>query len=308
MTGQAHTQIKIARRSAAFPRFALPGDAEALAVAHAGGNLDFVILGDRNLAGAAAIRTDIAALDAGAAAIGANGVAPEGDGSDSAVHNLLQRDHQNGFYVMASIRLGFGKTLTPGGSASAAKKLLEKITETGAVEFKRLAPWLRAGLSAVSAIKRAAGRRPETGSILPIGAQLVVFLAFVRVGQDFVGLIDDLKFFLGGLLVFVLGHVGVVLAGQGAEGLADFVGTGGARNTESLIIIFVFNRHNLWVTGLARLAAKGDFYCGCFPGRNADMNRIYRINHRQGHCCPDLPQSYLYFSAKFFIFFTLICL
>ena len=266
MAGQADAQEKVSRRAAAFPGFALAGDAQALAVADAGGDFHLVSLGEGNLARAAAVGTYAPAFGPGAVAFGAEGVAPQADGTHRAVHRLLQRHHEHRLDVLAASGLGFVQAAAPGRAAAPAEKLLEEIAEAGAAEFKTFARIRRAGPPAVGPIGWAAGRGPEPGAFLPIGAQFMVLLAFLRVAEDFVGLVDGLEFLLGGLLVFFLGDIGVVLTGQGAEGLANLVGAGGARDAESLVIIFKFNRHIMADTistscaGARPLLLK-DYYC-----------------------------------------------
>ena len=85
------------------------------------------------------------------------------------------------------------------------------------------------------------GRRPETSAFLPIRVEFIVALALLWVAEDFVGFVDLLELFLGGLLV--LGHVGMVLAGQLAKGLLDLFVAGITRHSESGVVIFELNGH-----------------------------------------------------------------
>src|SRR5438270_891060 len=95
-------------------------------------------------------------------------------------------------------------------------------------------------------------RRTEFGARSPIGPQLIIFLALGRIAQHFIGLVDFFKFFLG--LFFVFGDVGMIFAGELAEGLFDVRTTGGARNTQGLVIIFVTDGH-LLVSAIRRTTA-----------------------------------------------------
>src|SRR5438105_7165852 len=108
-------------------------------------------------------------------------------------------------------------------AATAAKKSFKKIAESGAVEFKLDT----AATVAARLIKSTAGltaplrRRLESARLVPIGAELIVLLALLRIAQDFVGFIDLLKFFFGRLLV--LGDVGMIFARQFPERAFDLV-------------------------------------------------------------------------------------
>src|SRR6185369_8761880 len=116
--------------------------------------------------------------------------------------------------------------------------LLEEIAETGAVEMELEV--LRAGRSLASAVLPA-GRRLETGAVLPARAQLVVLLALLWIAEDFIRFVDFLELFLGGLFVF--SHIRVILAGQLAEGFFYVLSAGVARHAKGRVIIFEFNRH-----------------------------------------------------------------
>ena len=86
-----------------------------------------------------------------------------------------------------------------------------------------------------------------------LGNPLVVFGAFLRVGQDFVGLVDELHDAVG---IGVGVQIGVVLFGQAAVGLADGlrVGIGGdvqvvvvrADSHEVCCVLLVFIKRRAW--------------------------------------------------------------
>ena len=119
----------------------------------------------------------------------------------------------------------------------AAEHLLEKITEAGAAEVELLP-----GAVEPAAPARAAGRRPELRALLPVRAQLVVFLPLGRIAQNLVGLVDLLEFLFR--LLFVFGHVRVVLARELAEGFFNFVLARAARDAEHSVVVFEFHTHN----------------------------------------------------------------
>src|ERR1019366_1649603 len=185
MLGETDPQIQIAILTAAAAAFAASGEAQFLALADAGRNFHLMRL-------VAVAVTDV-------------------DGAHGAARGFLQRDHD----VALDVRAAFGKILlrdisAPAKSAAAraahprAEHLLEEIAETGAAEMNLLAAGGASAAKTLAAAKATvAGRGPELRAGFPVRAQLVVFLAFVRVGQNFVGLVDLLEFLLG--LLFFLG-------------------------------------------------------------------------------------------------------
>ena len=91
-----------------------------------------------------------------------------------------------------------------------------------------------------------AGKSAALLSCLPIGtvpilSQFIVLAAFVRIAEDFVGLIDFAELGVG--LGFIFRHIGVKLPGQLAEGLLDFRATGFFIDAEDLVIVLKINRH-----------------------------------------------------------------
>src|SRR5260370_84799 len=73
---------------------------------------------------------------------------------------------------------------------------------------------IRPAATAAALIRSAAGltaplrRRLKTARLVPSRTELIVFLALRRIAQDFVGLVDLLKFFLGRF--FILGDIGMI--------------------------------------------------------------------------------------------------
>ena len=78
-------------------------------------------------------------------------------------------------------------------------------------------------------------------TLLPVCTESVVFLAFLRIAENFIRFVDFLEFFLRHL--FVLGNVRMVLAGEFAKGFFYFLIAGSAADAECGVIIFEFNRH-----------------------------------------------------------------
>src|SRR5580704_13863743 len=118
-------------------------------------------------------------------------------------------------------------------SAATAKELLEEIAETRTVKMK-LGTVLETAVESALRLRRAFG-------MVPILAQFVVLAPFDRVAQDFVGFVDLLELFLGG--GFVLGDVGMIFAGERAEGLFDFGVGGVSRHAEHGVVVLEFNGH-----------------------------------------------------------------
>src|SRR5262249_9240230 len=126
-----------------------------------------------------------------------------------------------------------------GGPATpAAEKRFEEIAEPGSAKLELnpaaavAAPLIKSTAWLLSFPLR---RWLETAGPVPISAKLIVFLALFWIAQNLVGLVDLLKFFFGGL--FVLGHVGVILARQLAKRAANFLVGCRFRHTECFIII-----------------------------------------------------------------------
>src|SRR5262249_26280899 len=76
---------------------------------------------------------------------------------------------------------------------------------------------------------------------LPVRAERIVALALLRVAQDFVGLVDGLDLLLGLGTLSGRHDVGMVLAGQLAEGAANLVRLRRARDAEDLVVVAEFH-------------------------------------------------------------------
>jgi len=120
--------------------------------------------------------------------------------------------------------------------------LLEEIAEPRrAAELKILAGWRRTAAAA----GRAAPRKSSGlgARVLPVGSQLVVALAFVRVGEDLVGFVDLLEAVFGLFLVGAFGHVGMETARQFAKRRFDLLGRSRASDLQGFVIVFKFYSH-----------------------------------------------------------------
>ena len=207
---------------------------------HACRNAHLIGLCGGDFARTAAIRALLAAFHAGAIAFRANGIMPHADGTHGALGRLFQADHDRSFDV-ASRRGPAAKTAR---ETAAAENLFKEIAEARAAKFKAFRP-LFARTPGISATRSAAtiSAWMRLKSTFPIGAEIVVFFAFIGVAENLVGLVDLLEFFLG--LFFVLGYVRMILPRQTAESLADFVTGRVAVHTQNFIVIFKFHRHKI---------------------------------------------------------------
>ena len=128
-------------------------------------------------------------------------------------------------------------------SAPAAEECFEEIAESRSAKFKLnpaaaiAAPLLKSTTRLTAPLRR---RLKSTG-LVPVRAELIVFLALLRIAQDFVGFIDLLEFFFGGF--FVLGHVRMLFPRKFAKRAPDFVLGRGFRNPKRFVIISELHCH-----------------------------------------------------------------
>src|SRR5947207_5532102 len=187
------------------------------------------------------------------------------------MERFFERDHDVGFDIAAA--LGSSRPLSKTSSAetsrpaSAAKKLLEEIAEAGPAEFEFHAtavPGAVATESTTRLLRIPSRRWVEPARLIPIRAQLVVFLSFLRIAEDLVGFIELFEFFFRGRLVLV--DVRMVFARQLAERLANFIVAGGLRDAERLVIISKLNSHPIRrASARQRLYARSARRGGCAP-------------------------------------------
>ena len=133
MTRQPHTQKEIAAFSAAFSRFPLAREANALTFMHAFRDLDLVTFQLVRIAPA------------------------QGNSSFRSVKRFLKRDHDVGFDVAASFGspgpLPKTAAAKPALSPSASEKLLKEIAESGSAEFEFYAAAIPAARAAKTAAR-----------------------------------------------------------------------------------------------------------------------------------------------------------
>jgi len=86
-----------------------------------------------------------------------------------------------------------------------------------------------------------ARRRPEVFTCLPVRPKLIVSLAFVRIRENFVGLVYLFEFFLGRFISGI--YIGMVLARQRSVRLLDLILGRRVGKAKDFIIISKLNRH-----------------------------------------------------------------
>ncbi len=222
--GVADAEEEVAWRAAADAGGALSGDADATTVGGARGD------------------TDLEGLGFALAGLAVEGL--KGDGSGGAVHGFFESDEDVAFDIGASAGAiawtGWGLGVTVVGGTG--EVLLEEVAEAGAGEVEVLGFGFRAtGLPGLRRVMLVGG------GVLPAGTELVVFAAFLGIAEDFIGFVDFFEFGLGG--GFVGGDVGVVDAGEFAEGLFNFVLGRLPGNAEGGIVVLEFDGHGRWWRG-----------------------------------------------------------
>ena len=123
---------------------------------------------------------------------------------------------------------------TTGWTTATAEELLEEIAEARAIEmeFRSLC---------VTSTKSGLRRCRLPFRMVPVCPQLIILAPFLRVTEDFVGLVDFLELFLGRDLIF--GNVRVILVGELAECLLDFLAARVSSHTEDVVVVLEFNGH-----------------------------------------------------------------
>jgi len=160
MLGEAHPQKKVATLSAAGAGFALAGEANALSFVNAARNFDLIIF---DFVGPGAAQRNRAGRS---------------------VQRFLERDHNVCFNIRSALGGCFASTKSAESraAASAAEKRFEEIAESGAAELE-----LNSAAVTAPLIRSAAGLtaplrwRLESARLVPIGAELILFLALLRI-------------------------------------------------------------------------------------------------------------------------------
>jgi hypothetical protein len=152
------------------------------------------------------------------------------DGARAAAVGVLEVDLDAGDVVLsggceaAGVPRATGRTAE---RAARAEQLREEVAELAGLlaaefaarELKALAP---------------VGRRTEVLALAPVGTELVVGGALLRVLQHLVRFLEFLELLL---CVPLLAHVGMVLAGELAIGALDLVLARGARHPHDLVVV-----------------------------------------------------------------------
>src|SRR6266550_2988058 len=158
------------------------------------------------------------------------------DGSLATTGGLLERDLDRMLDVLASFA-GGGPPARPfeseaGKAAALARK--EGIEEVAEIAIAGGLAGALPGLRLVLARKLLLAFDP-----FPVGAELFVLRALLRVAEHFVGFVDQLEA-VGSLGILV--DVRVILASQPAIGGLDFFLRRGPRDTERLVVVLVLRR------------------------------------------------------------------
>ena len=132
-----------------------------------------------------------------------------------------------------------GVGVRAGRTAEAAKSAAEQVAEDVAQVYAAGT----AEATAKTATEAAAGLAGPIVGIDPGKAELVIALAFFRVGKYIVRLVDFLELLLGGLVAGV--QVGVVLFGELAVGAFD-LGIGGVFADPQHLVIITFFCHRIY--------------------------------------------------------------
>jgi len=161
--------------------------------------------------------------------VGARGGAPDGDLLFAALHGF----HEIDLEIVPEVgSLGGARTATPTPTTSApAKGILKNIPEDGATHStgsEDFAEQLK------RVMKTAPRHAPARGKGLV--TKTVVGFPLLRIGKNLVSLADLLEFFLGLFVSFVF--VGMMLKGELAIGLLDFLLGDAASDAKHLVVIF----------------------------------------------------------------------
>src|SRR5690348_1517958 len=268
-------EIQIARSGAEGSGVALRGNANAPAIGDARGNANLdgfrathaalaaaSLAGGAKFAGAAAARArDVEAHLSGgllngafAFAGGAHLRTAHGAGAvasvagvhasdlhflDGAANGVPEIDLDLVFKVAAALGFHFGR----GGAATAAEELSKEIAEAGAASSASAAEIEPAEIEIDALISRLRPLAVTFGrKILTVEAVLVIHLALFGVGENVVGFLKLLEFFLGSLVTGI--EVGVVSARELAKGGANVLGARFAGDAEEFVVVgFGGGRH-----------------------------------------------------------------
>src|SRR5687767_12110443 len=112
------------------------------------------------------------------------------------MERLLERDHDVGFDVASALRAS--RSLPEAAAAettlppATAKERLKEITEAGSTELKFHAACIAGAVAAEAParlLRTPSGWRLKSSRLVPVRAQLVIFLPLLRIAENFVSLV-----------------------------------------------------------------------------------------------------------------------
>jgi hypothetical protein len=176
------------------------------------------------------------------------------------MERFFERNHDIGFHVVSARRTAWSPTESAATKSrlatASAEKRLEEIAETGTAKFE----FHYAAILTTITIESAARLRStpfwrwlKSAGLIPIRAELIVFLALLPIAQDFVSLVDLFKLFFG--CRFVLGDIRMIFPRQLSKGAADFVIGRCFRNTQRFVIISELNRPKILLRNLLHIVS-----------------------------------------------------
>src|SRR5688500_18267988 len=172
------------------------------------------------------------------------------------MERLFERDHDVGFHVASALRasrsLPEAAAAEPARSAATAEERFKEITEAGSTELKFHSASIARSVAAEAParlLRTPSGRRLKSSRLVPVRTQLIIFFPLFRIAEDFVSLVELLKFLLRRPLVLV--DVGMVFARQLAKRPLDFVVARCLGNAQRFVIIseldcHLFPRSSAW--------------------------------------------------------------
>ena len=259
-------EVEVARLAAAARGATLALDADARPVVHPGGDLDRQLFAFLDVAGPAAARAGTPVLPPGAAALRTRRRTANRDRRPGAADGVPEVDLERVLDVLAAL---FRRAPAP---EATAEHLVQDVGEAPLV--LRSPPAARAGPEALEVEPGTAGALPKREAVAAVGpapvlacarrveagletlgAELVVELPLVGVGEDVVREGDVLEPLLRLLVPRV--QVGVVLAGELAVGLLDVVGARVPRDTEDGVEILLVRHPRATAARVTRCTVAG---------------------------------------------------
>src|SRR5215510_5084876 len=191
-------------------------------MAHPGGNGHIEGFGARHHTHATTRRAGLLILHAAAVTGGTHVRRLQRDRACGPVMRLFEAEFDGRLDVLPT----HGKAGASAPTAPGTKQRLKKVAEAA-----RATPGTEqvAEVGIFDAPTFPARRRGEISTRLPVLAELVVALTFLRIGEGFIGLSDLLKLLLRAVVARV--DVGVILARQLTISFLDVVRSRGARNS-----------------------------------------------------------------------------